>query len=684
MDCFDPARLFFLPAYPVERKYFAGSAIVDGSPLDVDALVQHAMVAEAAPVRRAFREKASNGSVIDLFNEQADIGQIVEQAGYSPAGRNRWIWAGSTSGTPGVVLLPESGRLYTHHGQDPLFCQEHSHDAFSVWCILQHGGDISAAVKVAALMPGIRDVLQQDHFNATETFRLMIQQVPDGRALVEDVCRKIAANKLLDKPSRGLLAKAVQQQAKRFGREYSMPDCHDLVALHVDGPQEPETHHGYALGLLNELTAQAGGQPPVGVDGVLYVPSAAGVYEAVTIEALGARVAQLYDGLERCQRATDYRAIAQHAYGLQEDTKFFESAPVGLATPSGFYRVGIDGSIACEPLQAAHRQRFMHGVNPLAGPMPEFTRFMAESFRSNVPGEEVAQTELMQEVCGAVALGLLAKQQKVVLLFGPGRSGKGSMTHVLEALVPRASHTSVSPFKWDSEYYLANLAGKRLNVVGELPDDKPIPSAEFKTVTGLDLLSGRQPSGRVFQFFNEAAQVFSSNHFISTRDHSEAFYTRWLVVSFPNSRIDRAVLDTSLIERILQNELPAILAWALVGAGRLLQRGAFKLPSVHRAHMAAWQRRTNSVMEFLHDADACEIDEFGFGGAGGYSAKRTSVYSAYRHWCAAAGRQPVQVQKFNDVLESPAVFALGVEVLRTADARGVVTGVKLAGVWQVM
>jgi hypothetical protein len=132
-NCAEPARLFYLPAYPSDRKALAERAVVDGGPLDVDELMQHAAVAHAAPVRRAFREKATNGSVIDLFNQQADIGHIIEQAGYKPAGRNRWTWPGSTSGTPGVVLLPESGRLYSHHGQDPLSCQEHSHDAFSVW-----------------------------------------------------------------------------------------------------------------------------------------------------------------------------------------------------------------------------------------------------------------------------------------------------------------------------------------------------------------------------------------------------------------------------------------------------------------------------------------------------------------------------------------------------------------------
>ena len=86
---------------------------------------------------------------------------------------------------------------------------------------------------------------------------------------------------------------------------------------------------------------------------------------------------------------------------------------------------------------------------------------------------------------GAVVLGLMAKQQVAVLFFGPPRSGKGTATKILEALVPRDSRAAVSPVNWGREYYLAGLAGKRLNVVGELSENMPIPAAEFKTVTGL-------------------------------------------------------------------------------------------------------------------------------------------------------------------------------------------------------
>lgn len=149
--CLEPARLFFLPRCPEERAHLAQSAVLDGEVLDVDAILSQAKRSAEPPPRKP---GPAGASVIDAFNAQADIGHLLEQHGYMPKGRNRWMWQGSTSGLAGVVLLPDTGRVYSHHPGDPLH-SEHSHDAFSVWCILNHAGDFTAAVKAAARLLGM-------------------------------------------------------------------------------------------------------------------------------------------------------------------------------------------------------------------------------------------------------------------------------------------------------------------------------------------------------------------------------------------------------------------------------------------------------------------------------------------------------------------------------------------------
>lgn len=449
----------------------------------------------------------------------------------------------------------------------------------------------------------------------------------------------------------------------------------DLAALRSASKSESEegTHHRYALSLLAKLARDAGGHEPVGADGVFYVLDGRSVWAARTIEEITARVAREFDGRDNCRRRGDYKAIAEHAYGLCEQPEFFEAAPVGLACPDGFHRVTSDGAVVREPLSADHRQRHMHGASPCPGPMPTFERYLADTFAAASAAESRSQVEYVQEVAGAVALGLMAAHERVSLFYGPGRSGKSTLIKVLEAMVPPESRASVSPFHWDREYYLAALAGKRLNVVGELPDDLPLPGSYFKQVTGRDLLSGRQPSHRVFTFRNEAAHVFNSNTFPNTRDHSEAFFTRWLIVGFLNSRIDRGTIETDLAERMVDLELPAILAWALQGARRLVQRGHFEPTSTHRRLLAQWRRRTDSVMEFLHDPDACSVSPLF-----DWACRRSDLYLRYRDWCRESGRKELGKQKFNEALDAPAIAALGISVKRSANMREVVFGVRIA------
>lgn len=52
------------------------------------------------------------------------------------------------------VTISDEGRVYSHHGSDPL-ANGHMNDPFDVFCILEHGGDTSAAIKAAARSLGL-------------------------------------------------------------------------------------------------------------------------------------------------------------------------------------------------------------------------------------------------------------------------------------------------------------------------------------------------------------------------------------------------------------------------------------------------------------------------------------------------------------------------------------------------
>lgn len=150
--CLEPVRLFYAPRCPEERRTLYRHGVVEGKPLDVDLLLAEAEKVDAAQKSVLARRRAGqSGSVIQTFNAAHDAGLILEQHGYQRKGRRRWLWPGSTSGLPGVRILPDSvpERIYSSHGGDPLN-DGNAHDAFDCWRILEHGSDMTAAVKAAA------------------------------------------------------------------------------------------------------------------------------------------------------------------------------------------------------------------------------------------------------------------------------------------------------------------------------------------------------------------------------------------------------------------------------------------------------------------------------------------------------------------------------------------------------
>ncbi|MGR3893588.1 DUF5906 domain-containing protein [Pseudomonas sp. 1176_21] len=89
--------------------------------------------------------------VIDEFNRCHDLEALIANHGYTKHG-GKWLCPQSSSGLPGVTIT--DGKLYSHHSTDPL-ANGHKNDAFDVYCILEHGGDTSAATKAAARLLGI-------------------------------------------------------------------------------------------------------------------------------------------------------------------------------------------------------------------------------------------------------------------------------------------------------------------------------------------------------------------------------------------------------------------------------------------------------------------------------------------------------------------------------------------------
>jgi P4 family phage/plasmid primase-like protien len=433
-----------------------------------------------------------------------------------------------------------------------------------------------------------------------------------------------------------------RNRLKLANKAISLATMDRAVKARIAEKEAAQTHHGYTKALLAELTEKA--WKPVGYQGGLYVVNPnTGIWERKPVEILIRYVAETHDGKDHCSRSSEYRAIAEHATSLANDDSYFAEGPIGLACPGGFYQI-VDSRIDLVPLTPDHRQRVMLEFTPADIPTPMFDEFLHQTFTSDHEGEEQQQITLLQEITGCIMLGILHKYQFAILFYEPfGRAGKGTLEKQIRGLVPKEFVSAITPFKWHHDYHVATLAGKRLNIVGELPENEPIPAAAYKSVIGGDLITGRHPTHRPITFANEAAHLFMSNHLITTKDQSAAFFARWRIFEFPNSRLRSGLpLDENLAQRIIDNELPGIAYWALEGAARLLRNGKFSASSAHDRLMAKWRRTTNTLEEFIHDC--CELFQEA-------TYKRSDLYRDYVMWCSENGRKPFSKGRVKELLE---------------------------------
>lgn len=425
------------------------------------------------------------------------------------------------------------------------------------------------------------------------------------------------------------------------------------------------THHGYARDVLKHMAI--GSYNPVFVRGTLYIPRAnSRLWEPLSFGELEKVVAELHDDKENCLRQEDYCSIASHARAIATNDTFFEKAPEGVACLRSFYSAR-DGKVCKELLSLKHRQTVALDFEPEDLPTPLYDAFMHETFCTKVEGEEEGQRRLMEEFAGAVMLGVAHRYEKAFAwLDRYGRAGKGTLEKIYNNLVPAELCSAASPTLWGKEYYLAMMAGKRLNVVGELAEHLPIPAAEFKSVLGRDEVVGRFPTQPPFTFRNTAGHLFMSNHMIRTNDHSAAFFSRWLLAEFPNSRLKSGLpLDAGLSDRIAKSEMPGIAYKVLQAGARVLQQGGYSPSKVHDRLMAQWQRSASSVDEFIHEC--CEL-------GASLHCRRSSLYATYRSWCEENGRKPFAKSAFKEKLEFN--LQLGIK-LATLDGYEIFRGIRM-------
>ncbi len=252
-------------------------------------------------------------------------------------------------------------------------------------------------------------------------------------------------------------------------------------------------------------------------------------------------------------------------------------------------------------------------------------------FLEQLWSDDLESVGLLQEWMG-YCLTADTSQQKMLLLVGPRRSGKGTIGRVLTRLVGAANVVGPTTSSLAGNFGLQPLIDKSLAIVS---DARFTGDSVATVVERLLCISGEDTLTVDRKFLGSVSMklptrfVFLTNELPRLNDASTALAGRFLVLRLTHSFYGNE--DVTLTDQLLA-ELPGILLWAIEGWKRLRQRGRFVQPASAAEAIRDLEDLASPVSAFVRER--CVVGP-------GHRAWIDDLYAAWKAWCEEDGRTVV-------------------------------------------
>ncbi len=254
------------------------------------------------------------------------------------------------------------------------------------------------------------------------------------------------------------------------------------------------------------------------------------------------------------------------------------------------------------------------------------------SFLEQIWGTDIESIAALQEWFGYL-LTPDTKHQKILMMVGPKRSGRGTIARVLKALAGSSSVVNPTLSTLARPFGLASFIGKPIAVfpdarLSSRPDNAAIVEC-LLSISGEDDQTIDRKHMPAWTGKLSTRFVLISNELPRLRDASGALAGRLIILRFIRSFFGQE--DMALFDR-LRPELPGILRWAIAGWERLNRRGRFLQPRSAGELVATMDELTSPIAAFLGDRCVLEPDA---------TCPVAAMYESWRSWCQEHGRDAI-------------------------------------------
>jgi putative DNA primase/helicase len=246
------------------------------------------------------------------------------------------------------------------------------------------------------------------------------------------------------------------------------------------------------------------------------------------------------------------------------------------------------------------------------------------------------------------------RMQKMLMLIGPKRAGKGTIGRVIQMLLGEGNICTPTLAGMAESFGLASLIGKSAAIIS----DSRISGRTDTTIVTERLLSisGEDPQTVPRKFLTDWIGILPTRFMLMTNelpkieDASGTLTSRFIILALTESFYGRE--DHSLLKRFVP-ELPGILLWALEGWEQLYSRGRFIQPDSSFELIKQFEDLGSTIGAFIRDK--CDVRP-------GFEISQNRLFESWKSWCAENGNEhPGTIHLFSRDLQS---FVPGLKVTR--------------------
>ena len=247
---------------------------------------------------------------------------------------------------------------------------------------------------------------------------------------------------------------------------------------------------------------------------------------------------------------------------------------------------------------------------------------------------------------------------RYLLLNGSGRNGKGVMLEIIKCFLGHNNVSGESLHRLlETRFATAELYGKLANIDADLSKAALKNTGVLKKLTGGDYIPAEKKFRPPFQFVNKTKLLFSANEIPMTEDESDAFFSRLIIINFPNQFLGNKADPNLIYELTTDEELSGLLRIILRRLPTVLKEGISTASSSIDENYQKYILSSNSIRAYFEAAIEYDNDR---------APSKSEVYASYKAFCNSKKLSTESEQSFNRKLKKE----FGLKDMQIRDDKG--------------